>query len=51
MRYLVVHRPAGALGGLRQVLHPTVVPKANHGLRGLGEGLNEVMETLRRCRV
>ena len=51
VRQLVVHRPPGALGGLRQVVHPAAAPEVDHSLGGLGEGIDEVMQSLRHCRV
>ena len=49
--YLVVHRPPGALGGKRQVVIAAAAREVDHGLGGVGEGRDEVVQTLRCCRV
>ena len=47
--YLVVHGPSGALGGLGEIVVAAGGRKIDDGLGDLGEGLDEVVQTLRRC--
>ena len=51
MGYLVVHRPPGALGGPSEVFIGAGAAKVDHGRSGVGEGRDEVVQTLRRCRM
>ena len=50
MGYLVVHRPSWTLGGLREVVIAAGAGQIDNGMGGAGEGLDEVVQTLRRCR-
>jgi hypothetical protein len=50
MGYLVVHRPPWTLGGLCEVVIAAGVGQIDDGMGGAGEGLDEVVHTLGRCR-
>jgi hypothetical protein len=47
VRYLVMHRPSGALGGLREVVLAAGTSEVEHGLGGAREGFDEVAEPMR----
>jgi hypothetical protein len=49
--YLIVHCPSGTLGRVREVGIAAAAGKVDHGLGGLGEGFDEVVQALRLCRV
>jgi hypothetical protein len=50
MGYLVVHRPSRVLDGLREVVIAAGPGQIEDGMGGAGEGLDEAVQTLRRCR-